>query len=141
MLGERSSLLSFLLPNINCRRSYYVYSVHHYFVAKLQINVISHMTNFYVIILQANGGNGYNSRHRGGGGGSGGRIAVYYRDNEDYDGIFEAYGGFGNDEYGGAGTIYHHHMISDNVTRRSLYVNNNGHAPQTQRVNQVTYGL
>ena len=90
--------------------------------------------------MQANGGNGYNSRHRGGGGGSGGRIALYYRDNEDYDGIFEAYGGFGNDEYGGAGTIYHHHIISNNVTRRSLYVNNNGHAPQTQRVNQVIYG-
>jgi hypothetical protein len=90
-------------------------------------------------LFQANGGNGYNNGHQGGGGGSGGRIAVYYKDNEDYDGIFEAYGGFGNEEYGAAGTIYHHHMTSDNITKRSLYVNNNGHAPQTERVNEVGF--
>ena len=61
---------------------------------------------------------------------------MYYRDDKDYDGVFETFGGFGNEEYGAAGTIYRH-MISDNITRRSLYVNNNGHAPQTKQVNQV----
>ena len=89
--------------------------------------------------IQANGGNGYNNGQQGGGGGSGGRIAVYYRENEDYDGTIEAYGGFGNDEYGAAGTIYHHHVVSDNTTKRSLYVDNNDHRPQTERVNQARF--
>lgn len=66
---------------------------------------------------------------------------MYYVDNEDYDGVFEAYGGFGNNEYGAAGTIYQEHMISDNLTKRSLYVNNDGHAPQTLRVNEVEFEM
>ena len=89
--------------------------------------------------LQANGGKGYGNGRRGGGGGSGGRIAVYYREKEDYDGIFEAYGGFGNEEYGAAGTIYHCEMKANNKTKKSLYVNNNGQAPQTERVNEVGF--
>lgn len=92
-----------------------------------------------VVILQANGGNGYNSGHRGGGGGSGGRIALYYED-QDYDGLVEAYGGSGNDEYGAAGTIYHHQVFTNKTARRrSLYVNNKGHSPQTKRVNEVMF--
>ena len=63
---------------------------------------------------------------------------MYYQD-QDYDGMLEAYGGFGNDEYGPAGTIYHHQMPTNKTSlRRSLYVSNNGHGPQTKRVNEVT---
>ncbi len=32
-------------------------------------------------------------------------------------------------------------MTSDNVTKKSLYVNNNEHAPQTKRVNEVGFNL
>ena len=62
---------------------------------------------------------------------------MYYSENKDYDGTYEAFGGFGNDEYGAAGTIYHHRKISNNTTNKTLIVSNNGHSPQTGKVNQV----
>ena len=99
------------------------------------------MQKYCSYLLQANGGNGYSSSTRGGGGGSGGRIGLYYQD-VDYSGLLEAYGGFGNDEYGSAGTIYHH-QATKNITapRRSLHINNKGHSPETKRVNEVMHLL
>ena len=65
-------------------------------------------------------------------------MALYYED-VDYDGTIEAYGGFGVDEYGAAGTVYKHQAATNmSAERRSLYVNNNGHGPQTKRVNEVS---
>lgn len=56
-----------------------------------------------------------------------------------FDGVFEATGGFGNVEYGAAGTVFIE-QGGNKIARgkRSLFVDNKKRAPATTRVNQVS---
>lgn len=79
-------------------------------------------------IIQANGGNGKVGSVRTGVGGSGGRIAVYYTSGDfpltNVENI-QAYGGYVNTQYGGAGTVYVEQKGVDNPHGAYLYVDNN----------------
>ena len=60
-----------------------------------------------------------------GGGGAGGRIAVYFRSNRTYSGVFESLGGdsTGDALPGGAGTVFLYHLIHKH---RTLLISNAG---------------
>ena len=60
-----------------------------------------------------------------GGGGAGGRIAVYFRSNKTYSGVFESLGGNaqGSALPGGAGTVFLYHLIHKH---RTLLISNAG---------------
>ena len=60
-----------------------------------------------------------------GGGGAGGRIAVYFRSNKTYSGVFESLGGNAQGDAlpGGAGTVFLYHLIHKH---RTLLISNAG---------------
>ncbi|KAK3724602.1 hypothetical protein QZH41_005193 [Actinostola sp. cb2023] len=88
-------------------------------------------------LVQVNGGAGYSHSTRGGGGGAGGRIGVYYKEGH-FDGQLEAAGGYGSREYGAAGTVFMEKGRNATYSgHRSLKVDNNNKAPQTERATAI----
>ena len=88
--------------------------------------------------ISANGGAGSNNSDYSGGGGSGGRIAIYFQENDTSTYfVYEARGGaaFGCEqgkehlcraEAGGPGTVFLYHMVH---THRTLLIHNGGQKP------------
>lgn len=86
--------------------------------------------------IKANGGAGKNGYGGGGyGGGTGGRIAVYYENNDGFDltkTSTQAFGGLGGGGYSGPGTVYLENVTTDAPKQGSLRIDNNGHTGRAQ---------